>query len=92
MNTAATVELMDTVATDDLPAASEEPVIDTPSAEPQWTRRPIPLPAVRNHHVRERQPPTKLNLLSLYHMTAKRALKEDPATAKPAIEAELRTL
>ena len=40
---------------------------------------------------RERRPPNKLNLLSIYHMTAKRALRETPDTDKPAIESELRT-
>jgi hypothetical protein len=30
--------------------------------------------------------------MSIYHVTAKRALREDPATARPAIENELRTL
>ncbi len=44
------------------------------------------------HPFRERRPPNKLNLLSIYHMTAKRALRETPDTAKPAIESELRKL
>ena len=33
-----------------------------------------------------------MSLTSVFHITAKRALREDPSTARPAIEAELRTL
>ena len=42
--------------------------------------------------MRDRRPPDRLNLFSSFHVTAKRALREDPASARPAIEAELRTL
>ena len=52
--------------------------------------KPTPTPYI--HPQRDRKPPTKLNLLSIYHITAKRALKESPETARPAIESELRTL
>ena len=31
-------------------------------------------------------------MYNVFHITAKRALREDPATARPAIEAELKTL
>ena len=41
---------------------------------------------------RERHPPTKLNLLSVYHMTAKQALRDIMEATRPAIESELRTL
>jgi hypothetical protein len=41
---------------------------------------------------RDRRPPNRLTLHSIFHITAKRALREDPATARPAIEAELKTL
>ena len=60
------------------------PTIDLPVAPPA--------PAEPRYPVRERKPPNRLSLTSVYHMTAKRALREDPTTARPAIEAELRTL
>ena len=49
-------------------------------------------PTAYQHPSRERRPPTKLNLMSVYHMTAKQALRDIPHTARPAIESELRTL
>ena len=52
---------------------------------------PPPTPAP-SRPVRDRRPPDRLNLYSVFHMTARRALREDPATARPAIEAELKTL
>jgi hypothetical protein len=52
---------------------------------------PQPL-SVFSRPQRDRRPPERLNLHSMFHMTAKRALREDPATARPAIEAELKTL
>ena len=61
------------------------PTLDPPSAPPA----PIAEP---RYPVRERKPPNRLSLTSVFHITAKRALREDPATARPAIEAELRTL
>ena len=54
--------------------------------------RDKPLTVPYAHPQRDRRPPTKLNLLSVYHITAKRALRESPETARPAIESELRTL
>ena len=52
---------------------------------------PPPTPAP-SRPVRDRRPPDRLNLYSVFHITARRALREDPATARPAIEAELKTL
>ena len=55
------------------------------------TAPPAPI-SVPRYPVRERKPPNRLSLTSVFHMTAKRALREDPATARPAIEAELRPI
>lgn len=44
------------------------------------------------HPTRVRRPPEKLNLLSVYHMTARKALKESPDEALPVIRQELETL
>ena len=52
---------------------------------------PPPTPAP-SRPVRDRRPPDMLNLYSVFHITAWRALREDPATVRPAIEAELNTL
>jgi Reverse transcriptase (RNA-dependent DNA polymerase) len=74
------------------PSTAEEPTAQI--TEPQATTTISPPevatadPAARTYPSRERRPPNRLTM----HMTAKRALKEDPTTARPAIEAELRTL
>ena len=65
------------------PSALQE--ADPPAALPT-------LPAPPRYPVRERRPPNRLSLTSVFHVTAKRALREDPATARPAVEAELRTV
>ena len=89
--TEATDEHTQPVNTQALPVPTEEP--DTPSTLPTVADTP-PLgasaasPTARKYPSRERKPPNRLTL----HMTAKRALREDPATARPAIEAELKTL
>jgi hypothetical protein len=61
-------------------ARTEDPV-SAPSTSPQ-------LPPASSRPIRYRRPPDRLNLYSIFHMTAKRALREDPATARPAIEAQ----
>ena len=81
-NTEATEEHIELINTEAPPDLIEEP--DNLSTT-QNAASPI---GVRKYPSRERKPPSRLNL----HMTAKRALKEDPATARPAIEAELKTL
>lgn len=67
--------------------SNEDSVTEVPP-EPETPSAPSTHPAARSRPIRDRRPPDRLNL----HMTAKRALREDPATARPAIEAELRTL
>ena len=90
--TEATDEHIEPVNTQAPPDPTEEP--DTLSTLPTVTDTPPPLgvsatsPTARKYPSRERKPPNRLTL----HMTAKRALREDPATARPAIEAELKTL
>jgi hypothetical protein len=61
-------------------ALTEDPV-SAPSTSPQ-------LPPASSRPMRDRRPPDRRNLYSIFHMTAKRALREDPATTRPAIEAE----
>ena len=81
------------------------PPTDIEAISPSLTEPPLPLPpllvelpppppppAPHVYPTRDRKPPNRLSLLNIFHMTAKRALKEDPTTARPAIEAELRTL
>ena len=90
------------------PHASPDPVYDTaeqdstedlapqgsPLADDVVLFTPPPSTPLPNftRPVRDRRPPDRLNLFSSFHVTAKRALREDPASARPAIEAELRTL
>ena len=80
---------------DTLPDAPPEA---PPPSEPDTTLTPEPLivplapVAEPRYPTRDRKPPNRLSLMSAFHITAKRALREDPATARPAIEAELRTL
>ena len=88
----------DTISTpepEDTPDAPFESPLP-PEPEPTATTEPLAAPpvpvTVPRYPTRERKPPNRLSLMSAFHMTAKRALKEDPATARPAIEAELRTL
>ena len=57
---------------------------------PDTSIAPAPLPYA--HPQRIRRPPEKLNLLSVYHITARRALKENPNEALPVIRQELETL
>jgi hypothetical protein len=68
----------------------DEPALSTHPEDPPAPRS-IP-PPVSQRPTRDRRPPDRLNLCSIFHITAKRALREDPATARPAIEAELKTL
>ena len=88
----------DTISTpepEDTPDAPPESPLP-PEPEPTATTEPLaapPIPVTASRYpTRERKPPNRLSLMSAFHMTAKRALREDPATARPAIEAELRTL
>lgn len=74
---------------EDTSTPQEQPLQREPMKRTTRTAR-VTTPYI--HPQRERRPPNKLNLLSIYHMTAKRALRETPDTAKPAIESELRTL
>ena len=60
--------------------------METPDTSPASA----PLPYA--HPQRIRRPPEKLNLLSVYHITARRALKENPNEALPVIRQELETL
>ena len=72
----------------------ENTVALTPPVGEKPLRIPRDKPATAPyvHPQRDRRPPSKLNLLSVYHITAKRALRESPDTARPAIESELKTL
>lgn len=65
--------------------------VPTEDSQPALPALPQPS-AAPSRPTRDRRPPDRLNLLSTFHMTAKRALREDPTTARPAIEAELKTL
>jgi Reverse transcriptase (RNA-dependent DNA polymerase) len=47
---------------------------------------------MRTPSTRERKSPDRLTLICMAHITAKRALREDEENARPAIEAELRTM
>ena len=62
----------------------------TETEVPDTSPTPTPVPYV--HPQRIRRPPEKLNLLSVYHITARRALKENPNEALPVIRQELETL
>ena len=75
-----------TFSTEEPTATIIEPMIPTPEAAPTPTA-PVAVPVTHTYPSRERKPPNRLTL----HMTAKRALREDPTTARPAIEAELKT-
>ena len=79
----ATSAPVDSAQEDDLPPTtySDDPPASRPTPS-QLSQRPT----------RDRRPPDRLNLYSVFHITAKRALREDPTTARPAIEAELKTL
>ena len=86
---------------DDVPAPDER---DTPlAADPPYNTvevepaSAVPMPSAKPppmyvHPTRVRRPPEKLNLYGVYHMTAKRALKENPDGALPVIRQELETL
>ena len=87
----------------DTPTAAEEataPLDETKAgaiAEPDpEIIQPIPSPKQQQptyvHPTRIRRPPEKLNLYSVYHITAKRALKENPDGALAVIRQELETL
>ena len=81
----------------DTPLAADEAttqLINTTEAEP-ISALPPPSPKKAPtyvHPTRIRRPPEKLNLYGVYHMTAKRALKENPDGALPVIRQELETL
>jgi hypothetical protein len=53
---------------------------------------PTSAPTPYVHPQRTRRPPEKLNLLSIYHITARRALKENPKEALPVIRQEVEIL
>jgi hypothetical protein len=94
----------ETAATEErgMPLAADETAPQTPYTEeaPDATvRRTTPIPTSLTpiqstyvHPSRIRRPPEKLNLYSVYHMTARRALKENPGEALPIIRQELETL
>ena len=64
------------------------PLPKTPAARSPQVAQPYV------HPQRDRRPPDRLNLtlLSSFHVTARKAIKENRAEAVPAIEAELRSL
>lgn len=88
------VEISETEEEAQQPILTQPPDTDEPSdTSTQVTEYPVATPPEPHiYPTRIRRPPEKLNLMSIFHITAKRALREDPATARPAIEAELRTL
>jgi hypothetical protein len=66
----------DVTATDGL-----EPTVESPPAQPPHV-----------YQTRIRRPPDRLKLMCTYHMTARRAIKENPDEAIPVIKKELETL
>ena len=88
------IVLTPTEDTEDTPdISSEAPAPQEMELAPTPDLPAAPLtPTVPRYPTRERKPPNRLSLTSVFHITAKRALREDPTTARPAIEAELRTL
>lgn len=78
--------------TTSLPDGTEAEAIS--EADPVTTAS-IPSPKQQSiyfHPTQIRRPPEKLNLYSVYHITAKRALKENPDGALAVIRQELETL
>lgn len=69
---------------------TETTSVHLPTPTPTSTQT-TPTPT-RTPSTRERKPPDRLTLVCMSHITAKRALKEDEENARPAIEAELRTM
>ena len=82
---------------DDMPALIEGDDDEDDDFDRTLTRQPTSTPY--SHPKRDRRPPDRLNLhitaptlLSAFHITARRALKENREQAEPAIMAELATL
>jgi Reverse transcriptase (RNA-dependent DNA polymerase) len=92
-DTPSTAEPIEDVQQPEPPIASgpnvEDASTEDSAAMPPASPQP---PSVPSRPKRDRRPPERLNLYSVFHITAKRALREDPATARPAIEKELKTL